>query len=148
MPDPSETPSDPLDVPEELPKKKLLFEPSRFNPPPRVGGLLMTITGALLLKYELIDLTQFAQQLNESHFQPLYSLLGGVLVALGLLVLVFGEHADALLGRGERKKLPSRVLLWALVAAPGVVAWFYDYSTLETRGTPIKHDNPPQEVQQ
>jgi hypothetical protein len=139
----SETPQDPLDVPEEPPKKKLLFEPSKFNPPARVGGLLMFVTGALLLKYELIDLTQFAQQLNESHFQPLYSLLGGVLVALGLLILVFGEHADALLGRNERRNLPSRILLWVLVAAPGAVAWCYDYSTLETRSTPAKQAEPP-----
>lgn len=117
--------TDPNNSPEP-PKQKLLFEPSRFTPPARVGGLLMFLTGALLLKYELIDLAAATAQ-------PLYSMLGGVLVALGLLSLVFGQHVDALLGAKKHEKLPSRWLIWLLIIAPGVVAWGYDASTMDTR---------------
>lgn len=117
----------------EPPKQKLLFDPAKFNPPPRVGGLLMLVTGALLLKYELFDLAAAAQQLEGVGFQPLYSMLGGVLVALGALVLVFGEHADALLGKSDGGKRPSKMLLWILVLAPGLVAWGFDSLTQDSR---------------
>lgn len=120
----------------EAPKKKLLLEPSRFNPPARVGGTLMFLTGVLLLKYELFDLAVVAQHLEVLHFQPLYSMLGGVLVSLGLLSLVFGQHADALLGAKKHEKLPSRWLIWLLVIAPGVVAWGYDAATIDSRTPP------------
>ncbi len=117
----------------EPPKQKLLFEPSRFNPPARVGGVLMFLTGGFLLKYELLDLARAAQHLEDVHFQPLYSMLGGVLVSLGLLTLVFGQHADALLGAKKHEKLPARWLIWLLIIAPGVVAWGYDAATMESR---------------
>lgn len=128
--------NDPHTRQDEPPKQKLLFEPSKFNPPARLGGFLMLATGLLLLKYELLDIAQAAPHLDDLHFQPLYSMLGGVLVALGALCLVFGQWADQLLGRKERDKLPARWLLWILILAPGLVAWGYDVTTMETRKAP------------